>query len=189
MKLIIPSFAALAALSACAVPNSPTVTATDVDRAFAEGQFISNLPETSVGDLPSGRVTYTGQVGANVTGDAVGGFLGDMSMNVDFARNDVGGRISNINLIDADGTPNQRFDGNLTIDGSENRGALDAFAYGEISGVDIDDDAVKSQVVLTLDGAVHDDLGRGDAVFGSATGEANGDFYLDIDGVFFGTAD
>jgi hypothetical protein len=55
--------------------------------------------------------------------------------------------------------------------------------------VDNDNNEVDADVFLTLQGDVHDDRGRGDAVFGTAEGEATGDFYMDIDGVFFGTAD
>ncbi len=183
------SLVVLAAISACVAPNEPTVSASDVDRAFDEARAISTRPETTISNLPAGSVRYTGQMGANVQGDAVGGILGDMTMDVGFASNDIGGRISNINLIDPDGTPNQRFGGSLQIDGVETNGELDAFAFGQISGVDVDNAEVDSQIFLTLDGDVYDDFGRGDAVFGSAEGEANGDFYMDIDGVFFGTSE
>lgn len=187
MIRITTSLLTLATLAACVAPNEPTVTARDVERAFAEAQAISNLPQTRFTDLPTGNVTYNGKLGANVRGDANGSILGDMTMNVGFASNDIGGSVTNINLIDADGTPNQRFDGRLQIDGVENSGSLDAFAFGRITGVDVDNVRVDSDVLLTLDGNVYDDIGRGDAVFGSATGDAVGDFYLDIDGVFFGT--
>ncbi len=190
MTRITASLMALAAVSACAAsPNEPTVSAADVDRAFDEAQAISRLPLTSIGNLPTGGVTYRGQLGANVTGDAQGSILGDMTMNVDFADNDIGGRVDNINLIDPNGMPNQRFDGRLNIDGTETSGRLDAFASGDITAVDNDGLEVESRMVLTLDGDVYDDFGGGDAVFGSATGTARGDFDLNVDGVFFGTAD
>ena len=44
-------------------------------------------------------------------------------------------------------------------------------------------------MLLTLDGDVYDDVTRGDAVFGTAQGQARGEFDMDVDGVFFGTAD
>lgn len=182
-----PALIGLAALSACVAANDPTVSAQDVDRAFARAEAISALPQTTVYNLPTGSATYIGQLGANVRGDATGSILGDMTMNVGFASNSLGGSISNINLIDADGTPNQRFDGRLQIDGVEDAGRLDGFAFGGITGVDNEGDEVASQVVLTLDGSVRDDFGSGDAVFGVAEGTAEGDFFLDIDGVFFGT--
>lgn len=177
----------LAVLAGCETPNDPTVSARDVDRAFAEAQAISARPLTSIQNLPTGSATYVGQLGADVAGDANGSILGDMTMNVGFATNSLGGSVTNINLIDADGTPNQRFDGRLQIDGVETAGALDGFAFGGITGVNNDGQSVTSQVLLTLNGNVHDDFGRGDAVFGSAEGTAEGDFFMAIDGVFFGT--
>ncbi|MEO1640400.1 MAG: hypothetical protein AAFU41_14260 [Pseudomonadota bacterium] len=185
---IIFALPALSLLAACVTPNEPTVSASDVDRAFAEAQAISTRPLTDPIDLPFGGVTYQGHLGADVSGDANGSILGDMTMSVDFLDNEVGGRITNINLIDPDGTPNQRFDGTLKIDGVETRGQLDAFASGTITGVDNDNMEVDSQMLLTLDGDVYDNLGRGDAVFGSAEGQARGEFNMDVDGVFFGTA-
>lgn len=189
MTRITASLIALATLSACVGSNEPTVTPIDVDRAFDEAQRISDLPLTRSAALPSGGVTYRGQLGANVSGDATGSILGDMAMRVDFADNEIGGSVTNINLIDPNGEPNQRFDGRLTIDGVETAGRLDAFASGEITGVDNDGIEVDSQMLLTLDGDVYDDIGRGDAVFGSAEGQARGEFNMDVDGVFFGTTD
>ncbi len=183
------SLITLATLVACVAPNEPTVSARDVDRAFAEAVAISALPQTTIGNLPTGNVTYTGKLGADVYGDANGSILGDLAMTVGFASNDIGGRVTNINLIDSDGTPNQRFDGRLDIDGVETNGQLDAFAFGEITGVDVDDVEVSSDVLLALDGHVYDDFGGGDAIFGSASGDAIGDFDLGIEGVFYGTAD
>lgn len=189
MSRILASLFATAALAACVSPNEPTVTSSDVDRAFEEAVAISNQPLTSTANLPTGNVTYRGKLGADVAGDANGSILGDMTMQVDFADNDIGGSVTDINLINPDGTPDQRFDGSLTIDGVENSGRLDAFASGEITGVDNDNFEVDSQVLLTLDGNVHDDFGRGDAVFGTADGQARGEFNMDIEGVFFGTTD
>ncbi|MEL7178895.1 MAG: hypothetical protein AAFN63_03605 [Pseudomonadota bacterium] len=190
MTRITTTLVAFAALSACASsPNAPTVSALDVQRAYDEAAEISRLPLTSTANLPTGGVTYRGQLGADVTGDAQGSILGDLTMRVDFSDNDIGGSVDNINLIDPNGTPNQRFDGSLDIVGEENSGRLDAFASGEITGVDNDGFAVDSQMLLTLDGDVYDDFDRGDAVFGSATGTARGEFDMNVDGVFFGTAD
>lgn len=192
MTRIILSLMTLATLAACAAttvaPTDPTVSARDVDIAMFEAERIADLPFTPLSDLPSGGVTYRGHVGADVTGDAQGSILGDMTMLVDFGDSDISGSVTNINLIDPNGTPNQRFGGSLGITGTETSGDLDAFASGQISGVDNDGFAVESQMVLTLDGAVRDDFSEGDAVFGSATGFATGDFNMDVNGVFFGTA-
>jgi len=184
-----PALVALLALTACVSPNEPTVTSQDVDDAFGTAVAISNLPLTTPGNLPTGSATYRGQLGADVSGDATGSILGDMILGVDFAGNDVNGSVTNINLIDPDGTPNQRFDGNLQITGVESTGQIDAFASGTITGVDNSNEEVDSQMLLTLDGDIYDDFGGGDAVYGSATGSARGDFDLNVDGVFFGTTD
>ncbi len=180
---------ALAVLSACAKANPPTVSTSDVDHAYTEADAISRLHLTSTDELPTGSVTYRGQLGADVRGDAIGSILGDMTMDVDFARNDVDGAITNINLIDLDSTPNQRFDGELDVFGTENSGRINAFASGEITGVDNDGFEVHSQLRLDLNGDIHDDVGQGDAVYGTADGAATGDFYMDVNGVFFGTAE
>lgn len=190
MKRIPLTLAALATLTACAAtPNDPTLSSRDVDRAFADAQRISDLPLTDPFDLPSGAVTYRGQVGADVTGDAQGSILGDMTMRVDFSDRDIDGSVTNINLIDPDGQPNQRFNGSLGILGTETAGDIDAFASGQISGVDNEGVAVDTQMLLTLEGAVYDDRREGDAVFGTAQGTARGDFDMNVEGVFFGTAD
>ncbi len=192
MTRITLSLMTLATLAACAAttvaPTAPTVSARDVDIAMFEAERIADLPFTPLSDLPSGGVTYRGHVGAEVMGDAQGSILGDMTMLVDFGDSDISGSVTNINLIDPNGTPNQRFGGSLGITGTETNGDLDAFASGQISGVDNDGFAVESQMVLTLDGTVRDDFSEGDAVFGSATGFATGDFDMDVNGVFFGTA-
>jgi hypothetical protein len=39
---------------------------------------------------------------------------------------------------------------------------------------------------LDLDGTVRSDRSHGDTVYGGVTGDARGDFNLDVDGVFYG---
>ncbi len=183
-------------ISACTVSSSdnrpdftPTVSAADVDRAFAEADARSALPRTTFGNLPTGSVTYTGKLGADVSGDANGSILGDLNMNVGFASNRVGGNVTNINLIDPDGTPNQRFDGRLALDGVETAGQIDSFASGDISGVDVNGNRVDAQMLLILEGDVRDRFSRGDTVYGTASGQTEGDFEMDVEGVFYGTRD
>lgn len=188
-------FAATAAtLSACTIsagdvltPNPPTVSRGDVIDAQNEAAFLASRPQTTFGNLPTGSATYTGQLGADVSGDVNGSILGDMTMNVGFAANTVRGDVRNINLIDQDGNPDQRLDGQLLIDGVETAGQLDAFASGDLSGVDVNGNRLDTQMLLILDGQVRDDLGRGDAVYGTASGQAQGDFNMDVEGVFYGT--
>ena len=110
-------------------------------------------------------------------------------MSVSFADNTVGGDVTNINLIDPDGTPNQRFEGRLLLDGVETDGQIDSFASGNLTGEDVRGDRVDTQMLLILDGQVRDDFGRGDAVYGSASGKAEGDFNMDVEGVFYGSRD
>ena len=186
------SLATLALVAACETPNAPSVSATDVGRAFAEAEAISRLQFTDSIDLPTGATTYNGQFGANVRGDVDGSLLGDMRMEVAFADDGMSGDITNINLIDPDGRPNQRLDGKLDITGLQEAGRLDGFASGDLRGVD-QGSFVDTNVLLVLDGDVFNDRGLGDAVFGSATGDGIGqdpdDWDIEIDGVFFGTAD
>ncbi len=177
----------LATVAACASPNPPTVSAADVNRAYAEAAYIRGLPFTATGDLPAGDTTYHGKLGADVSGDLSGSILGDMRMTVAFGRDEVGGSVTNINLIDRDGRPDQRLDGSLGIDGFESSGRIDAFAAGELTAVDESGFLRDTDVLLVLDGDVYNDRGRGDAVFGSATGSGTGDLNVGIDGVFFGT--
>ncbi len=196
MVRITASLFTLIAMSACTISdsgsgfdNDPTVSAAEVQEAFAEADAIGRAPQTSFGDLPTGSVNYAGKLGAEVSGDANGSILGDLNMNVGFASNTVRGDVSNINLIDRDGTPNQRFDGRLLVDGVETAGQIDAFASGDLTGVDVSGDRVDTQMLLILDGQVRDDFGRGDAVFGTASGQAQGEFDLDVEGVFYGVRD
>ncbi len=183
------SLCVLAALAACGTPNPPTVSAAEVSRSFEEARAIGGLPFTDTQDLPSGNVTYNGKLGADVSGDLNGSIISDMEMIVQFDTHDINGSVTNINLIDPDGRPNQRFDGRLDIAGLEESGRISAFASGDITGVDDNGYFVDSDVLLTLQGDVVDDIGQGDAVFGSATGNGIGDLDFDVDGVFFGTAD
>ena len=183
------SLCALAALAACATPNPPTVSAAEVNRSFEEARTIGGLPFTDTQDLPSGSVTYNGKLGADVSGDLNGSIISDMEMIVGFNTENIGGSVTNINLIDPDGRPNQRFDGKLDIAGLEDSGRINAFASGDITGVDDNGNLRDSNVLLTLQGDVVDDIGLGDAVFGSATGNGIGDLEFDVDGVFFGTTD
>ena len=188
MKPALPALAAFCLISACAAePTPPSITSYDVDRAFVEARRIESLPFAASGDIPTGSATYDGQIGADVRGDSNGSILADMTMIVGFDSNTINGNVTNINLVDPDGIPNQRFSGALSITGIENNGALDAVASGRIGAVDLDGYEVEADMDLDLNGAVRNDRDFGDAIYGSATGTAEGDFYLDVDGVFFGT--
>lgn len=188
MPRSIIALAMLPLMAACTIsePNAPTVSARDVDQAYENAVRASRLPVTNTFDLPTGTVTYDGQIGADVTGEALGSVLADMRMVVDFRDNDIGGDVTNINLIDQNGNPDQRFDGSLTISGFENNGDLDAGARGQIGAVDVNGNALDAEMFLDLEGTVRNDRFYGDTVYGSATGDVRGDFNLDVDGVFYG---
>ena len=187
MKPILSAVAAALMLAACASPTPPTIGQGDVDRAFAEAARMSRLPETRIFDLPTGSATYTGQLGADVAGDLQGSILGDMAMTVGFSANRVSGAVTNINLIDTAGQPDQLLDGSLAISGFEDQGDILAGAAGQLAGVEPGGAAFTTDVNLAMQGSVRDDFGRGDAVFGTATGNGSGDVDLSFDGVFFGT--
>lgn len=188
MKPILPACAALCLTAACEEPIPPSITTADVDRAYVEAARISRLPVTDVINVPTGTVTYDGQIGVDVSGDAAGSILADMTMIVGFDTDAITGNVTNINLIDPNGVPDQRMGGSLDIDGIETNGQIAAVATGQVSAVDIYGESVTADMDIDLTGAVVDDQSNGDAIFGSATGSAEGDFYLYMDGVFFGTA-
>ncbi|WP_439156434.1 hypothetical protein [Yoonia sp.] len=187
MKSAHLSLVALTLTAACATPNVPSVTSTDVDRAFGEAAYLSTLPATVPYDLPTGSVTYDGQIGADVGGDAQGQMLADMTMQVRFDSDAIGGTVSNINLLDTTGLPEQRLDGTLEIAGFENEGDLGGIATGQVTGVDGGGRVIDADMVLDLRGSVINDQWYGDAVYGSATGTTSGDVNLGLNGVFFGT--
>lgn len=183
------SLLSLISVAACATPNPPTVTSADVQASFDEARYLATRPITALEDLPTGSTRYLGEIGADVTGDINGSLQGDMMMDVSFAGNRIDGSVKDINLIDPDGSPNQQFGGQLTIVGSEYGGQLFATADGDITGVNGAGQIVGSNVQLDLAGDVVDDIGGGDAVFGSVIGDGVGDINFDVDGVFFGTVD
>lgn len=178
---------ALSLSAACATPSPPSVTSADVNRAFAEATYLSSLPATDPLDLPTGSVTYDGQIGAAVGGGAQGQMLADMTMHVRFDSDAIGGTVSNINLLDTTGLPEQRLDGTLAIAGFENAGDLGGIATGQVTGVDGGGRVIDADMALDLRGAVINDQWYGDAVYGSATGSTTGDVTLGLNGVFFGT--
>ncbi len=173
-------------LAACTSKEPPTVTRTDIERAFDAAEDAAALPVTPVSRIPTGFVTYDGKIGADVTGDSLGSVLADMTMRVDFQDNRIGGRVDNINLIDQNGEPDQRLLGSLEIAGFENNGNLDAGASGQVTAVGTNNNQLDAQMNLDLDGTVRSDRSHGDTVYGGVTGDARGDFNLDVDGVFYG---
>jgi len=177
---------------------APTATRADV-RAF--DQQVDDLrfaSRTSTSALPTGTVTYDGQLGSNLrlNGQDGYGMLGDLRMQVGFGSGDIDGSVRNINLLE-NGTPIQRFGGQLTINGEEYAGRLVADADGILSLVTDDGRLQRTNMALDLTGDVVNDVFVGDAVVGTATGFGDGyqltgetfNVLLDNGGSFVGTVD
>ena len=181
MRRSLSAVAAFLIMAGCMGPTPPSITDQDISRALNEAGRISRLPHTRIADLPMGNVTYRGQLGADIGGDLRGSILGDMTMVVGFGTNTVGGTVTNLNLIDTNGRPEQALAGDLAIGGFHRSGAIRAGADGRISGA-----GISSDVRLDLNGSIRDDRGRGDAIFGTVTGQGIGETNLWLDGVFTG---
>ena len=193
MKHLSAAYATIMLFSACEIssedtvaPNPPTVSISDINQAFDRAEDASTLPFTALINLPTGSAIYDGQIGADLSGDSLGSLLGDLTMQVDFAGNSIAGNVRNINLINQDGGPDQRLGGDLEIAGFETNGDIDAGAGGQLSAVSVDGEILSSDVNLDLEGAVRTGVVSGDAIYGVVTGDARGDFNLDIDGRFYG---
>ena len=175
-------------LAACE-ETPPSIGVNDIADFNAQSAAAQALPVTAVADLPSGTVSYFGEFGSDADVEGVGdAILGEMRMDVDFADQDIGGRLYNINLIEG-GQPQQRMSGELALDGTAINGVIDAEATGTITRVDVGKTDF-ADVELQLDGSVRNDVFVGDAVAGSVTGSGDGsfDFVLDGNGTFYGTA-
>lgn len=186
LALILPLLAL--PLAACE-ETPPSIDTDDIADFKTRSEAAQPLPVTAIADLPSGTVTYFGEFGSNADVEGVGdAIIGQMDMTVQFATQDVGGRLYNINLIEG-GEPQQRMTGELELDGTAVNGVIDADATGTITRVDVGKTDF-ADVDLQLNGSVRDDVFVGDAVAGSVTGSGDGsfDFTLDGSGTFYGTA-
>ena len=179
----------VAGLAACDSPTPPSYSAQDVQNISNEADRVFELPDTAIGDLPSGSVSYSGHAGGNVSGDADGSVIGDMTMSVNFAGGGITGTIDNLNLIDEDDVPSQLLGGALTISGSQNAGVLTATATGNLDAVGDESVRGSSSVSLNLSGNVLTDVNDGDTVAGQLSGSGTGDFDINVyDGGFFGSS-
>ena len=169
------AFCALA-LTACATAEAPTMTA---DEVFAEQVEIARLNEVSVtalGDMPtSGSASFTGTADGTFTpGSAVDGFIADVTVTANFSDNTIDGSVTNMNAIEA-GLPDQLVRGTLDIDGTIDGNAVSGMATGTITAVD-DGFRGSADANFAFDGSFRDDAGTADAIAGSVTGRADGDF-------------
>lgn len=167
---------AIVFIAGCDSPTPPSITAAEFQAAETEFNRINNL--STAGTLPTGTVTYKGYYGGRVTGDEFGTVLGDMEMIVDFGTHQIGGSVSNINFVDDTDTPTQLLGGSLTISGTQSNGNLSGTATGTLSAVGEESVRGSASVSSSFSGTVRDDKGVGDAIAGTATGSASGDFDL-----------
>lgn len=212
-------FAILPLVAACSAPVSGTIvpvgtpvgtptvntglpatfSRADVAAFDADVSRLAAAPRTPVTLLPTGTVTYTGQIGSNMTLDGQSGYglLGDMQMAVGFGGSrQIDGAVTDINLLQ-NGTPIQEFGGSLDIDGDQASGKLRADADGILSLRDQFGTLSRTNMALQLDGVVVDDVFRGDAVEGAVTGFGDGyqlggptvNIVLDGGGSFVGNVD
>jgi len=187
-KTISPLLVAIS-LAACDSPTPPSITAAEAVAINTEADRVQELPDTAIADLPTDSVTYNGHIGGAISGDAEGSIIGDLSMDVNFDSNTIGGEVDNVNLLDDEDVPEQLLGGSLSISGSENDGLLSATATGTLTAVGEESVRGSSDVTMTLTGNVLTDTTDGDAVAGDVYGNGTGDFDINLsDGAFYGTS-
>lgn len=175
-------------VSGCATAEPPTITAQEAlneELAFAATEALS---ATDPGAMPtSGTASYTGTAQGTFTPDsAVDGFIADFAMTADFGGNTIDGTVSNMNSIE-NGNPDQLVGGTLDIDGSISGNAVSGMASGVITAVE-DGFRGSADANFAFDGTFRNDTGVADAVSGTVTGRADGDFSVVIqEGTFYGT--
>jgi hypothetical protein len=198
---------AVAALSACALPEETTLNRADFRAAEADDAFARTLDFTPEADIPAGQATYDGHVRSDaiVNGEDDFKVLGDLELSVDIAEagsragtSDVTGSISNLNLFDDgnDGFDDQGLDGSLTLSGRTEGGRIDATATGVVEAVVADSlSPQRATWELTLDGDFRDNFENADIIAGGVTGGTVGggsddyDLRLTGNGRFFGERD
>ncbi len=171
----------LATLGACANPTPPTITADQLTDIQNESSRVSALSASAPASIPtSGAVDYSGHIGGEIDGDVTGGFVGDLTVTADFGTNAITGDVTNINLIDEDGNPDQLLGGSLDVTGAHTGADITMTAQGSVTAVDDDGFRGSSDVDFELNGGFVDDTGTADAMYGTITGSADGDFYIGV---------
>jgi len=180
-------------LAGCAAPYPPTVTSDDIAEFAITASEFAERPITPTAGLPSGRVRYEGTFAGDVriNGTNRYGLLGDLGLVANFSGGRVGGRLTDINLLE-DGQPNQRLGGSMRINGTIDDGVIAARAEGNLSAVsDLYPVRGDADIALTLNGNVVSLPGGLTGVYGAVTGQSSpgGGFTLAVEeGQFFGTA-
>ena len=180
--------AAIAGLTACALPEENTLTRSDF-AAFAADDLRANstaLSFTPAADIPTGSATYEGHIRSEaiVNGEDDYNILGLLELEIDISdtatrdgTGNVRGSITELNLFDDndDGFEDQAFDGDLNIAGNVDEGRIDATATGVLGAV-LDDVVVEqtSTWSLNLNGDVKTDFDAGDVVAGRVSGGTTG---------------
>jgi hypothetical protein len=182
MKPLLTFVLPLALVAACASPKPPTMTEADLEDAGARHDVLEALP---VAVLPAtGSQTMSGHLGGAIMGDVDGYMLGDMTLTSDFGTDSVSGSVTNINVFDEDGIPDQLLDGSLGVTGGISGSGMTATASGTVSGVDHGFSG-DSNVNLSLDGTYRQN-GAVIILTGDVTGGGTGDFDVTlVDGQFY----
>jgi len=174
-------------LAACAKPIPSTFTAADVITAQNTFNTLAALPATAPALIPTaGSATYAGLIGGDFTGPDIGGsFLGDLSLDVNFASSGITGEASNLNVIDNLGVPNQTLGGTLAVDGTVVSNFITATADGSLSGVSAIEGTNFNvtgnvDVSLVLGGTIRTETVAADTITGGVTGTGTGDFAFGI---------
>lgn len=176
---------ALLAVSACATATPPTATLADFDTAIANLSTLNALADTTVPNMPtSGMATYNGIIGFEVTGDADGAVLGDLSMAADFSAATMTGSATNLNALGGD-IEDQLLGGTLTMNnGAISGNGMSADLTGTLSGV-AEGIGFSTTANLSISGTFHStNPGTIDAdvITGTVSGYSDGDIYLLVTG-------
>lgn len=178
-------------VAACAAPYPPTVTSDDIaDFAITAADYAEH-PITPLAAMPSGRVRYEGQFSGTVRINDINryGLLGDLGLVANFSGGGVGGRLTDINLLE-DGLPNQRLGGSMRISGTVEDGTISARAEGNLSAVsDLYPIRGDADIALTLNGNVVTLPEGQSGIYGLVTGQSSpgGGYTLSVeDGQFYG---
>ena len=123
----------------------------------------------------TGAASYTGRVGADLTGGSDGSVLADVSLTATFSSGDVTGEIYNINVFDDSGAPDQKLKGKVPLSGNVLTNKMTASGSGKLTGVDSGFTGDSTASVI-LNGQFRTNTAPADTVTGTITGSGTGDF-------------
>ncbi|WP_238368188.1 hypothetical protein [Mesobacterium pallidum] len=180
------SIGALGLLSACAEPIPPTFDETDVIASKVRYLALDGLPETATADMPTtGTADYKGRLSADIDGDTDGSVLADLDLSATFDTGAISGRVHNINAFDSDGTPDQKLDGSIRLNGSVFGNDMSATGTGTLTGVDSGFEG-DTRATVNLNGTFRSNTAAADTITGDVSGFGRGDIDFTItDGEFY----